>query len=176
MTNLAIALGSIAALAAVLWIFSRVAWGGGMRGPDFAAYAGEQQALPDAQVRPLPGADPERTEFRCAQCSFAKAVPGLASLQATLAGLAEMPVNQPCPACGGALRLALSRQITHYGPGGAVSFTARRMGGQGGRGPEIEIDGTIYRSLHEIADPALRRQVAEALNLSEDTDDYSRNQ
>lgn len=169
--TLAIALGSIAALAVVLWIFNRVAWGGGIRSADFAAYAGEPPAGQAAPPRPLPGADPERIEIRCDRCAFAKALPEASRLAAALGGQGAPPLAQPCPECGGPLRVALNRQITHHGAGGPLVFSALRAAG----GLAVEIDGTIYRSLSEIADPALRRQVAEALNLSEGTDDYSRN-
>ncbi|HYF65820.1 MAG TPA: hypothetical protein VD886_23525, partial [Herpetosiphonaceae bacterium] len=103
----AIILGSVALLALVLWIFNRLAWGGGLRSPSYEFFKPQPPAA--ERGAGLPTADRDSIELRCAQCAYARPLPASSQLPALLANVAAQvadpgEIQKPCPECGGTLK------------------------------------------------------------------------
>ena len=162
-----IIIGSVAMLAVILWIFNRLAWGGGLRAPSYELFR-PQPAATGERGAGLPTADRDSIELRCAQCAYARALPASSQLPALLANVAAQSggsgeIQKPCPECGGALKSWLRREITHHTGAGPLEFAVLRRGQK----RMYLVDGQIYPTVRAIPEPQ-RSPVAEATNATED--------
>lgn len=156
--------GSIVGLVVILWIFSRLAWGGGMQQPSY-------QLLNPAKERPMPThfaqPDQESIVVRCKQCHFSHALPDISKMPAFLASVAQASsdsgeLKSMCPHCEGVLQSWIRQAIQHQGNQQTLDFAVLRRGQR----RLYEVETTIYASLGEIPQP-YRSLVAEALNEPE---------
>lgn len=164
-----IIIGSIVALGVVLWIFSRLAWGGGMRAPSYDLLKPHSAATGAVRGAGLPQPDIETIELRCKQCAFVKPMPEIARTPAILTNTAIQlgdagAIKAPCPACGGQLQSWLRRDITQRGPHGELHFGTLRRGTQ----LWFIIDGVTYSSLAAVPNPA-QATIAAATNSNEES-------
>ncbi len=162
--------GSVSALMIVLWIFNRVAWGGGvtLKPYDILHQALEAPA-PAPDQRPLvPLEDRESLVLRCAQCTFMRTLPPFAGLSAQMSALtlelAQQQVRQkPCPDCGDLLRLWVRRDVWRQATAGELAFSVFRHGAT----VEIEYNGRVYTALNDIPEPQ-QSQIRPLLKLEEE--------
>jgi hypothetical protein len=164
----AIIVGSVTLLALLLWIFNRLAWGGGLRSPSYEFFKPPPAAAAAERGAGLPIADRDSIELRCAQCAYVRPLPESSQLPVLLANIAAQTadpgeIQKPCPECGGVLKSWLRREITHFTAGGPVQFAVLR------RGPRrlYDVGGQIYPTVQAIPEPQ-RSTVAEATNATED--------
>lgn len=170
-----------------LWLLNRQTW---RNGPPSLARSMQLPTNAEPWVQrggDLPQGDREVIEQHCTQCGFRKPLTDTAqsfgrlmefllrdakndqiqAMELSVLRTAQKTKVQPCPQCGSPLQFVMHRYIIHRTPTGTVEFETLRQHNQ----ILIVIDDKTYPSLAEIADPELRRTIAEALNLTEDTDD-----
>ncbi|XSG74736.1 hypothetical protein ACP8Y2_21440 [Herpetosiphon llansteffanensis] len=156
--------GSILGLIIILWIFSRLAWGGGMQQPSY-------DLLNPTKERPISTQfaqpDQESIVVRCKQCNFSHALPEISKMPAFLASVAQASnesgeLKSICPHCEGVLQSWIRQAILHQGSHQVLEFAVLRRGQR----RLYEIETIIYSSLSEIPQPQ-RGLVAEALNEPE---------
>ena len=162
-----IVIGSVALLAIVLWIFNRLAWGGGLRPPSYELFRPHPDAAGERGAG-LPVADRDSIELRCAQCAYVRPLPPSSTLPALLANAAAQSggsgeIQKPCPECGGVLKSWLRREITHRTAAGPLEFAVLRRGQK----RLYVVDAQIYPTVQAIPEPQ-RSAVAEATNATED--------
>lgn len=159
---LVIVIGSVAALGMLLWVFSRLAWGGGMTKPSY-----ELLRPTTGKLKPLANfAEPEREtiEIHCANCSYHRDLPESAQVVASLAHTAATQggINEgfaACPQCGGTLKSWLRREIVHQHGDQTITFATLRRGAK----RRIELNDVLYEHVSDLPEPA-RELIAEALN------------
>ena len=163
-----IVIGSIVIIGVSLWVFSRLAWGGGMRNFSYDLLRPQPESSGAARGAGLPQADSESIELRCTQCGFAKKMPEIARVPAYLTNTAiqiadHTEIKSPCPECGQRLQSWLRRDIVHYDPAGEVRFATLRRGSR----QMFVVENQVYPSLGAIPQPA-RATVAAATNATEE--------
>ncbi len=159
-----VTIGSIVGLVIILWIFSRLAWGGGMQEASY-------DLLNPTKERPISTQfaqpDQESIVVRCKQCSFSHTLPDISKMPAFLASVAHSSsesgeLKSICPHCEGVLQSWIRQAIQHQGSQQTLGFAVLRRGQR----RLYEVETIIYSSLIAIPQP-FRGLVAEALNEPE---------
>ncbi len=163
-----IIIGSIVGIGLTLWVFSRLAWGGGMRAASYDLLRPQPEDSGALRGAGLPQADIETIELRCMKCAFVKQMPEIARVPAYLTNTAiqigdTTAIKAPCPACGERLQSWLRRDIVQHGPEGEVRFATLRRGQR----QLFVLDEIVYPSLGAIPSPA-RATIAAATNATEE--------
>jgi hypothetical protein len=161
-------IGSIVGIGLILWVFSRLAWGGGMQTASYDLLRPQVRAADGTRGAGLPQADIESIELRCTTCAFVKKMPEIARVPAYLSNTAiqlgdQAEIKAPCPECGERLKSWLRRDIVHHGPAGEVRFATLRRG----TSQMFVFDGVTYPSLGAVPSPT-RAIIAAATNSTEE--------
>ncbi len=163
-----IIIGSIVGIALILWVFSRLAWGGGMRSVSYDLLRPQPDVADAPRGAGLPQADIETIELRCIKCAFVKKMPEIARVPAYLTNTAiqvgaQTAIKAPCPECGERLKSWLRRDIVQYDATGEVRFATLRRGSS----QMFVVDDIVYPSLADIPSSA-RATIAAATNATEE--------